>query len=145
MCFRRCLRGDAHGSSAAARLLTVAVLVAAYTAQLASLAHEITVLHFRCPEHGELTHLMAPAAPAEISAEEPAQTAAHAPGGQAAEAHEHCGLAFTVEGRAFSPADVTVVDLVPPLSPTFTIGPPAREPGCVFLLASAPKTSPPTV
>ena len=58
MCFRRRLRGDEHGSLAAARCLTGAVVVAMCAGQLAVLAHGITVVHFRCPEHGELTHLL---------------------------------------------------------------------------------------
>ncbi|MGD0835104.1 MAG: hypothetical protein ABSB49_00495 [Polyangia bacterium] len=143
MCFWRRLRGDKHGSSAAARCLAVAVVVAMCAGQLAVMAHEITVVHFRCPEHGELTHLLAPPAGAALPATSAlARLAVQASGTRSAEAHEHCGLAFTVEGRPSSPAHGTVIDLAPP-RPVLATGAPARAQGRVFVLASAPKTSPP--
>src|SRR3984957_1047640 len=46
-----------HGSSAAAKSLVVAVMAAATLAQFFALSHEVTVQHFRCAEHGELTHV----------------------------------------------------------------------------------------
>jgi hypothetical protein len=143
------LRGSNHSVSAKARAFTVVVMAAAMFAQLLSLSHEMTVRHFRCAEHGELTHLPtldarlaavdAPAARAAGSA-----TALRSGGAEATDAHEHCGVAFTVEGSACtaSSGSADKVALVPP-APRPVPAALARR-GRAFVLASAPKTSPPT-
>jgi hypothetical protein len=138
------LRGDNHRASAAARTFTAAVMAAALFAQLLSLSHEMTVRHFRCAEHGELTHV------ASLSAAEPAGPAApttaelRAPEREVAGAHEHCGVAFTVEGSSCTPSAGDAIGRVaapPPLRPTSALVIPV---GRVGVLASAPKTSPPS-
>ena len=137
------LRAGNHRATAAARSLTVAVMAAAMVAQLLSISHEMTVRHFRCAEHGELTHV---AALAKSAADLPAQRADDAlrtGNAQATDTHEHCGVTFTVQGASCTTSIGVVIGAVPP---------PALRPapssvswrGRAFVLASAPKTSPPT-
>jgi hypothetical protein len=137
------LRAGNHGATAATRTFTVAVMAAAIVAQLLSLSHEMTVRHFRCAEHGELTHVAAMAA-AEV--ELPAQRtndAFRAGDSEAADAHEHCGVAFTVEGSSCAPSAGSAIGTVAPapVRPTPALVVPGGRAG---VLASAPKTSPPS-
>jgi hypothetical protein len=138
------LRAGNHRASAAARAFTVAVMAAATLAQLSSIAHEMTVRHFRCAEHGELTHVAAMAAAGEGLPARPTTDALRAPESQTVDAHEHCGVAFTVEGSSCTPSATSVTGTVAPapaLRPR-----PARviQAGRTVVLASAPKTSPPS-
>jgi hypothetical protein len=139
------LRGGNHRASAAARTVTVAVMAAAIFAQLLSLSHEMTVRHFRCAEHGELTHVAsvavagAPEAPSDRT-----RPALRAPAREAGDAHEHCGVAFTVEGSSCTPSPGGAIGAVAP-APTVRPSPArAVQSGRAFVLASAPKTSPPS-
>ncbi|HEY6476593.1 MAG TPA: hypothetical protein VI456_08405 [Polyangia bacterium] len=137
------LRGGNHRATAAGKAFTVAVMAAAIFAQLLSISHEMTVRHFRCAEHGELTHVVALAARA---AELPAQRTNdtfRAGENQTADGHEHCGVAFTVEGTSCTPAAgaTGVVAPAPALRPTAAAVVPRDRSG---VLASAPKTSPPS-
>ena len=138
------LRAGNHRATATAKSLVIAVMAAAMVAQLLSISHEMTVRHFRCAEHGELTHVAALATPA---ADLPAQTASDAlrtGNAQATDTHEHCGVTFTVQGASCTTSIGVAIGAVPP--------PPALRPapssvswrGRAFVLASAPKTSPPT-
>ena len=138
------LRAGNHGASAAAKSLTVAVMAAAMAAQLLSISHEMTVRHFRCAEHGELTHVAAMvAAPAEAPSQR-ANDALRARDAESVDEHEHCGVAFTIEGSSCTPSTGGASTLAPP--------PPAPRPAPsavswherAFVLASAPKTSPPS-
>ena len=140
------LRGGNHRASAAAKSLTVAVMAAAMAAQLLSISHEMTVRHFRCAEHGELTHVAVMVgalaeAPSRSHSKEDAFRAGDAETG---DAHEHCGVTFTVEGSSCTPSIGSVSSVAPP-APT-----PRPAPSTVswreraFVLTSAPKTSPPS-
>ncbi|HXJ22173.1 MAG TPA: hypothetical protein VMT03_18265 [Polyangia bacterium] len=136
------LRAGNHGFSSMARAFTVGVIVAASLAQLASLSHEMTVRHFRCAEHGELTHV---AAVAMSGVELPSPTGAdslRAQGRAAAGGHEHCAVAFTVEGST-STSTPSVTGAVAPPPPVAAPVAPRRERGRTVALAAAPKTSPP--
>ena len=139
------LRAGNHGASASAKSLTVVVLAAAMVAQLLSISHEMTVRHFRCAEHGELTHVAAMvAAPAEPPSSPHTHDAFRARDAESVDAHEHCGVTFTVEGSSCTPSIGSVSSAAPPA--------PAPRPAPstlswrarAFVLASAPKTSPPT-
>ncbi len=138
------LRAGNHRASAAARSLTVAVMAAAMVAQLLSISHEMTVRHFRCAEHGELTHVAAMVA---TQAEAPSQRtndAFRARDAESVDAHEHCGVTFTVEGSSCTPSIGSVTSAAPP-SPAPRPAPSAISwRGRAFVLASAPKTSPPS-
>jgi hypothetical protein len=144
------LRAGNHRATAAARSLTVVVMAAAMVAQLLSISHEMTVRHFRCAEHGELTHVAAlverSVAPA---AESPAPgraiyDALRARDAEATDTHEHCGVTFTVQGSSCTTSIGSAIDAVPP-SPALRPAPSAVSwGGRAFVLASAPKTSPPS-
>jgi hypothetical protein len=138
------LRAGNHRASAAAKSLTVAVMAAAMVAQLLSISHEMTVRHFRCAEHGELTHVAAMvAAPVEALARR-ADDALRTRDAETADAHEHCGVTFTVEGSSCTPSIGGTSSVTLP-APALRPAPSAvswRE--RAFVLASAPKTSPPS-
>jgi hypothetical protein len=138
------LRAGNHGASAAAKSFTVAVMAAATIAQLLSISHEMTVRHFRCAEHGELTHVAAMVAgPAELPVRR-ANDALRAQENEAADAHEHCSVAFTIEGSSCAPSAGGTIGAVSPslvAAPALAAILPGERAG---VLASAPKTSPPS-
>ncbi len=136
------LRAGNHGFSTMARAFTAAVIVTASLAQLASLSHEMTVRHFRCAEHGELTHVAALPLNAVVLPARADGAALRADGHGAADAHEHCSVAFPIEGSAPAPAPGLAGDLPPP-PPRATPVEPRLERGRTVALAAAPKTSPP--
>ncbi len=136
-----------HRATAAAKSFTVAVMAAAMVAQLLSISHEMTVRHFRCAEHGELTHVAALSAPAAMqSAPDPrsGHEALRARDGEAADTHEHCGVAFTVQGSSCTTSIGSAIGAAP-ASPALRPAPSSVHwQGRAFVLASAPKTSPPS-
>ncbi len=136
------LRAGNHGASAAAKSFTVAVMAAAMAAQLLSISHEMTVRHFRCAEHGELTHV-AVSGGADTHRAGCAHLAVNRGDAGTPAGHEHCDFTFIVQGSAQTPAVHTTVRILPPsvLATRPALVLPA--PGRAFLLASAPKTSPP--
>jgi hypothetical protein len=138
------LRAGNHGASASAKSFTIMVMAAAMVAQLLSISHEMTVRHFRCAEHGELTHVAAMVA-APVAAFAPrAYDALRTGDAETTDAHEHCGVTFTLEGSSCTPSTGGTSSVTPP--------PPAPRPAPAvvswheraFVLASAPKTSPPS-
>lgn len=134
------LRAGNHGFSTAARAFTLAVIVAASVAQFVSLSHEMTVRHFRCAEHGELTHVASATTGLAVPVE--AGRALRPHDGDSADAHEHCGVAFTLGGvPTVSPPAACGELAAPPPTPAPPAPPPAR--GRDGALAAAPKTSPP--
>ncbi len=134
------LREGHHGFSTAARTFTLAVIVAASVAQFLSLSHEMTVRHFRCAEHGELTHVAASAGRLATGLELGRALRPH--GGDLADAHEHCGVAFTLGGATAVSPPVACGELAPP-PPLAAPAPPPPVRGRDVALAAAPKTSPP--
>jgi hypothetical protein len=137
------LYGRKHRLSRAAKSFAVAMTLVATVAQFLALSHEMTVRHFRCAEHGELTHVAATSGeyppPMPPSLDVLRRGEADAP-----DAHEHCAAAFTVQGGSSLPIVGGAARLAPPPQhrPP-SILPPARGRG--FVLANAPKTSPPAV
>jgi hypothetical protein len=138
------LRGGNHWATAAGKTFTVAVMAAAIFAQLLSLSHEMTVRHFRCAEHGELTHVAAMVAAAPAAPSGRTNDGFRARDTGLADAHEHCGVAFTVEGSSCTPSAGGVASAVPP--PAAVRPAPSTVPwrAGAGVLASAPKTSPPS-
>ena len=138
------LCAENHRASAVAKSLTVVVMAAAMAAQLLSISHEMTVRHFRCAEHGELTHVAAMvAAPTETPSQR-TNDALRARDAETADAHEHCGVTFTVEGSSCAPSTGSASSVAPP-APALRPAPSAVSwRGRAFVLASAPKTSPPS-
>ena len=138
------LRVGNHGASASAKAFTVAVMAAATLAQLLSISHEMTVRHFRCAEHGELTHVVAIVGNQGAGPAAGPNDSLRAQGSETADAHEHCGVAFTIEGSSCAPSaggamgTVLPQPAVRPAERAVALGDRAG------VLASAPKTSPPS-
>jgi len=124
------------------RPLTIAVMAAALLGQLLTVSHEATVRHFRCAEHGDLTHVAITGAEAALS---PSADRIGAHQGLASDGHEHCAAAFTVRDGARPVVIKALVRYAPPpvvvREPRSIVGLPGR----LIVLASAPKTSPPSV
>ncbi len=126
----------------AAQLLSFALVAMIVGAPIASSWHELTVRHVRCAEHGELTHV-----PASLGlAPAPARGAASAEGEatDVADGHDHCANDFLVRGRLHVSVIRPVVRFTPPPAVTRQVRERAADPGRAFVLASAPKTSPPS-
>ncbi|HLK89373.1 MAG TPA: hypothetical protein VKZ18_05750 [Polyangia bacterium] len=138
------LRASNHRASGAAKAFTVAVMAAATFAQLLSISHEMTVRHFRCAEHGELTHLAAMVAGAAAVPTRSANDAFRTQESEPADAHEHCGVAFTIEGSSCSPSPTAAIGAVSPPPPARPVAAVVIRAGQVGVLVSAPKTSPPS-
>ena len=137
------LRGRGRRFSAGAKSLSAAMTLVATLAQFFALSHEMTVRHFRCAEHGELTHV--PVMSGESPPPMPQSADALGRGeADAPDAHEHCVAAFTIRGgSSLAVAGGTVRLARSPQDRPPPVPPPAR--GRAFVLASAPKTSPPGV
>jgi hypothetical protein len=138
------LRGGNHRASVAARTFTIAVLAAAMFAQLLSLSHEATVRHFRCAEHGELTHVAAQVGDTADMPARQAEAALRSHNAETGAAHEHCAVAFTVEGSSCVPGTGAAFGAAPPPPPVRPIRSATASQRCAPVLASAPKTSPPS-
>lgn len=133
-------------ASAARSTLAVLLLAVATLARFAASWHEASVQHVRCAEHGELTHVRIQLGT--LAANDPRRAApAHDGvnrGDEGARAiHEHCDLAFVVQGSAQTQAVRTTVRVVPPSVTVASPAPALPAPARTFILASAPKTSPP--
>jgi hypothetical protein len=123
-------------------VLVVALVATMGLAPLASSWHELTVRHVVCAEHGELTHARttstATTAPsrkfASVTNEE----------GEVAEGHEHCSNGFLVRGRLHISVIRSLFRYTPPPAIAREFREIAPTPGRAFVLASAPKTSPPS-
>ena len=128
----------------AAKSIAVLVAAAATLAQFFALSHEVTVRHFRCAEHGELTHVPATAIDLPSVESRHAVDAIRTQVAETVDAHEHCATAFTVEGSSAAPVIRVPVRFTPP--PRVSRAEPvvAAGLGRAFILASAPKTSPPS-
>jgi hypothetical protein len=126
----------------AARLLAIALIATIAAAPVASSWHELTLQHVRCAEHGELTHV--PTSQGFVVA----VARAHASvGGQdlpAVDGHDHCSGGFIVRKKVDLSVIRSPVRWTPPPSVARETREPAPRPGRVSLLASAPKTSPPS-
>jgi hypothetical protein len=137
------LRGRNHRLSSAAKSFAVAMTLIATLAQFFALSHEVTVRHYRCAEHGELTHIAATSG--EFLLPVPRLTDAVRRGEtDAPDAHEHCAAAFTICGGSSLPFVGGAARLAPPPQDRPPPLPPLVR-DRLFVLASAPKTSPPAV
>ena len=133
---------DRPGGRAIRRAMAVAAALSAVLGQFFALWHEIGVRHVRCAEHGELTHVAASAGVrvARFSAG-PAVRAGEA---DAAVRHDHCTATFSPSAAPVSSAPRTSAQVPARAAGALPRpGAPARD--RAFLLAYAPKTSPPSV
>jgi hypothetical protein len=142
---RVCVRdhGLTKAQKGAAQLLSAALVMAIVAAPIASSWHELTVRHVVCPEHGELTH---------VSASQslrlggvPDSSSIEGQRVETTEGHDHCSLGFVVRSRALLSIVRSAARTTPPPIATRAIPDAATPPGRAFVLASAPKTSPPII
>jgi len=133
----------ARGTSAAAQLLAVALVATIASSPIASSRHELTVRHVRCAEHGELTHV--PTSRGLAVTEGRPYTSVGGVDLEALDAHEHCSSGCIVRKKL----DVSVIRAPVRWAPPPSIARETRDlapcPGRACVLASAPKTSPPSV
>jgi len=127
----------------AARLFATALSFAIGFAQFSASWHEASVRHVRCAEHGEAIDVGTVADLGPSPARQRATSLGFEAGGAEAASHDHCSvlLAFRGSARAQLVRLATRFVLPPVVVPTASE--PAARPGRAFVLASAPKTSPP--
>jgi hypothetical protein len=130
-----------HGRKGAAKLFAIALVATMLAAPIASSWHELTVRHVRCAEHGELTHV--PTAPGLGVAPARSFASVDNPGREAPDAHDHCSNGFIVRGRLDVSFARSPVRWAPPPVLARAVAEVVVSPGRAFVLASAPKTSPP--
>jgi hypothetical protein len=109
---------------------------------IASSWHELTVQHVRCAEHGELTHVPTSRGLAVTEARTVASV-----GGldlAALDGHDHCSSGCIVRKKLDASVIPTPLRWAPPPSIGREIRDLAPRPGRACVLASAPKTSPPS-
>jgi hypothetical protein len=134
-----------HKGAVALRLFTVALIAAVGAAQFSAAWHEASVRHVRCAEHGEAVDVGAVpsvAAPARDRA-----TSKGMEGADSAEttSHDHCSLVLAFRASARARLVRLATRFEPPPVVVRPASEPSRRPGRAFVLASAPKTSPPSV
>ena len=128
----------------AARLFAGALIAAVGFAQFSLSWHEASVRHIRCAEHGEMTHVAAlPDHGTPPTRGITRTTLAGSEAGTPA-AHDHCGVAFTFRGSAQHQVIRLATRFTPPPAAVWRVSAPAPRPGRSVVLASAPKTSPPS-
>jgi hypothetical protein len=135
-----------HGQHAAiakiARLLALALIALVGVSPIASSRHDLTVRHVVCAEHGELTH--ARASSAHEAEPESGLTTTQGDTGAEVDAHEHCGAEALVRQRMHGSVIRSVIRYTPPPTVVRKVRQALPDPGRAFVLASAPKTSPPS-
>jgi hypothetical protein len=125
--------------------LFAAVLIAAFGfVQFSASWHEASVRHVRCAEHGEAIDVgivsdLGPS-PARHRA-----TSSGMAGADNAEttSHDHCSVVLAFRASARAQLVRLAIRFTPPPIVVQPASEPARRPGRAFVLASAPKTSPP--
>ena len=126
-----------------ARLFAAALVVGFGFSQLLASWHEAGVRHVRYAEHGEMVDVEASHGPVFNDGRTTEPTVEGAETATPSE-HEHCAVALALRGNAQIQVVRASVRLVaPPVSVRPAVDP-APRPGRAFVLASAPKTSPPS-
>jgi hypothetical protein len=125
-----------------ARLLVIALIGAVALTPIAIARHELTIRHVRCAEHGELTHVRTTRGTVAAPVRELASV--QGDDADAARGHDHCSRGFLVRARVESSIVRTLVRHTPPAAVTREVRETVVIPGRAFVLASAPKTSPPS-
>jgi hypothetical protein len=127
----------------AARLFAAALIAGFVFSQLLASWHEAGVRHVRCAEHGEMVDVEASHGPAFNDGRATGTTVEGAETATPSE-HEHCAVALALRGSAQVQVVRAAVRLVAPPMAVRPAVDPAPRPGRAFVLASAPKTSPPS-
>jgi len=134
--------GAASHRSRRFRPLTIAVMAAALVGQLVAVSHEAAVRHFRCAEHGELTHIAITGA-AGVPSPESDRIGSNQ--NLVSDGQVHCAVAFTVREGERPVVFGSLVRYAPPPTVVRATRSSLAQPGRLVILASAPKTSPPSV
>ncbi|HXI56444.1 MAG TPA: hypothetical protein VNO55_10315 [Polyangia bacterium] len=132
----------------AARWLALAVLLMAGGTQLTASWHEMAVRHVLCAAHGELTHVKVAATTAASGAQrdqEGSSSYVSPLPTEAADGHEHCAVALIVQSGIQAPSAPVATACSPPPAAIHLTPVALPTPGRSTVLASAPKTSPPSV
>jgi hypothetical protein len=127
-----------------ARLFAAVLIVGFGLSQLLASWHEAAVRHVRCAEHGEMVDVEASHGPVFNDGRATGTTVEGAESATPSE-HEHCAVALALRGSAQLQVVRAAVRLVAPPVAVRPAVDPAPRPGRAFVLASAPKTSPPSV
>jgi hypothetical protein len=128
----------------AARLFAAALVAAVGFAQFSTSWHEANVRHVQCAEHGEAIDvgIVSDLGPS------PARHRATGSGMERADntetaSHDHCSVVLAFRTSARTQLVRLAIRFAPPPVVVQPASEPARRPGRAFVLASAPKTSPP--
>jgi len=125
-----------------ARLFALALIVLVGVSPIASSRHDLMVRHVVCAEHGELTH--AHSSSAHAAEPESGVTTVEGDSGAELDAHEHCASGALVRQRMHVSVIRPAVRYTPPPAVVREVRDALTDPGRAFVLASAPKTSPPS-
>jgi hypothetical protein len=128
----------------AARLFVAALIAAVGVAQFSASWHEASVRHVRCAEHGEAIDVGVVSGVASPVRDRAARAGMEGADGAETASHDHCSvvLAFRGSGREQLVRQATRFE--PPPVVVRPASEPTKRPGRAFVLASAPKTSPPS-
>ena len=133
------------GVGLTARLFAAALIVGFGFSQLLASWHDAGVRHVRCAEHGEMVDVEAGSnlGPALADGRASGTTAEGTETSTPSE-HEHCAVALALRGSSQLQVVRAAARLVAPPVAVRPAVDPAPRPGRSFVLASAPKTSPPS-
>jgi hypothetical protein len=126
----------------AARLFTAALIVAIGFAQFSASWHEASVRHAQCAEHGEAIDVgvVSNLGPSRTSNDTGMEGADR---GEVA-SHDHCSVILALRASTRAQLVRLAARFEPPPVVVRPASAPAPRPGRAFVLASAPKTSPPS-
>jgi hypothetical protein len=135
----------------ALRVFAAALVAILGFAQLSASWHEAIVRHVQCAEHGEAIDVGIHSDLGLSVTRDRADSAAGAAGAKIEEAdsteaasHDHCSVVFAFRASARTQLLRLATRLIPPPVVVRGTSEPAPRPGRAFVLASAPKTSPPS-
>ena len=133
----------------ALRVFAAALVAVLGFAQLSASWHEANVRHVRCAEHGEAidvgVHSDVGLSATHDHADRAERAKIEAADSTAAVSHDHCSVVFAFRASARAQLLRLATRLIPPPVVVRGTSEPAPRPGRAFVLASAPKTSPPSV
>ena len=134
----------ARKGAVAARLFSAVLIAAVGFAQFSSSWHEASFRHVQCAEHGEAIEVGIVSDPGSSVTRHRA-TSTGMEGADSAEttSHDHCSVVLAFRGSTRDQLVRQSTRFVPPPVVVRPASEPARRPGRAFVLASAPKTSPP--
>jgi hypothetical protein len=130
--------------SVVARLFATTLIAAIGFVQFSTSWHEASVRHVRCVEHGEAIDvgLVSDLGPSSTRHRATSISIERADSGEAA-THDHCSVLFALRAGTRAQLVRLATRLIPPPVVVRPASEPAPRPGRAFVLASAPKTSPP--